>query len=102
MREIEFPPEWVTGAVISHQAYACEGQIVLFGVLLDDGANLWALAYPGGHRFMRADAGSLDVLTREIGAPEDEIREAVENCWIELRRADRLAAIRADAETRRN
>jgi hypothetical protein len=109
MREIDFPPEWVTGDPIQHDAYypvAGRTDIHLVGVLLDDGANLWTLIYPGGTRFLRTDGTDLSVKEREVGPPDFMDRRAVDEAWGFLKRADRAAAISAmvevDAIERRN
>lgn len=54
-RTIDFPCEWATGAPIDSQTFRNPDHpgVTLFGTILDDGANLWVLVYPGGQRFAR-------------------------------------------------
>lgn len=52
-RTIDFPSDWGTADPVDHRAGTLDGGLYVFGVLLDDGANLFALIYRGGHRFVR-------------------------------------------------
>jgi hypothetical protein len=54
-RLVDFPHEWGTGEPIEHVAYK-KDDLRIFGVLLDDGSNLFTLIYPGGERFVRTAA----------------------------------------------
>lgn len=54
-RVVDFPDGWGTGAPVDEVAFV-NGDMRIFGLLLDDGSNLFALIYPGGQRFVRAAA----------------------------------------------
>lgn len=53
-RVIDFPHEWATSTPIDNISFRHDADgLRIFGVLLEDGSNLWVLVYPGGHRFAR-------------------------------------------------
>lgn len=83
MRVIDFPDHWATGEPVDHIAYTSPcGKMCLFGVMLDDGSNLWALAFPGGHRLARtADAIDWGIEERFYGAPGPELADPVKAAW---------------------
>lgn len=74
-RTIDFPAAWGTGDPVPGEAFHfSKGRLHIFGCLLDDGANLFALVYPGGHRFART-AFAIDWGIEESYGPAPRSRD---------------------------
>lgn len=101
MRVIDFPPEW-SGEPLCEAAFFEQDDLQLFGVAVRDGlgreANLWAIIYPGGHRFARVAEVTGWALEERYGGdpPGEEHREKVDRLWREhlevMTRVNRAAA----------
>jgi hypothetical protein len=73
VRVVDFPSAWGTGTPVDHFCVS-KGELRIFGVLLDDGSNLFALIYPGGQRFART-AHVIDWGIEEAHGPAPRSRD---------------------------
>lgn len=85
-RVVDFPDGWGTADPVPSQALVLsKGPLTIFGCLLEDGTNLFALVYPGGQRFART-AFAIDWGIEESYGPPPRRRHlaAVNATWRDI------------------
>jgi hypothetical protein len=92
---IDFPDGWGSAPPVDQRVHT-KGDLVLFGCLLEDGSNLFALIYPGGYRFART-AHAIDWGIQEVYGPPPRRRDAarVNATWRDTVLAEMIAAGKA-------
>lgn len=102
----QFPDGWLDGRTVVQRDAFILSEGVVVALLLDDGANLWAMVFRGergGAHMMRSNAPGMGLLEQEtvtVGKPDDRDRQAVEAAWQRILNTDLRSAVRADADER--